>query len=301
MPVMETKLWYNSPAREWKEGLPVGNGRLAAMLHGTSSLQRLSLNHEWLWRGRNRLKDNEKASQHLQEVRKLLLRGDYAEGTRLGHLVFGGRGGVSGQENRVDPYQPAGDLCCRLSGHRAGDYRRELDLDSAVATVTVGPSGAAVVSETAALTTRPLIVHRLSCANRPFGFTMWLERRHDPLCTLEYGSEEELLWMDGAFDQGVSFRVEVHLCCPGGKTRLEPGPRLAVQETREALLFIRMGTSARGRTPREECNRTPIPAPRWKDLLDEHVARYRALYHRLNLDLSSPEIARPTDERIRRL
>ena len=132
---MNKLLWYKSPAKEWKEGLPIGNGRLAAMILGTPTVERIALNHEWLWRGNHRFKDNEKKSMYLDKVRQLLLSGRYEEGTLLANQAFGGKGGVSGEKNRVDPYQPAGDFHYELDHGPITDYKRDLDLDTAIVTV----------------------------------------------------------------------------------------------------------------------------------------------------------------------
>ncbi|MBM4087176.1 MAG: hypothetical protein FJ272_20490, partial [Planctomycetes bacterium] len=109
------KLWYAKPAAEWLDGLPIGTGRLAAMVMGGVKQERVALNHEWLWRGVNCHRDTEPKSHLLPEARRLLLAGDYEAGTKLANDAFGGLGGISGQPNRVDPYQPAGDLFFELN------------------------------------------------------------------------------------------------------------------------------------------------------------------------------------------
>jgi len=72
------KLWYKTPAREYMAGLPVGNGRLAAMVLGDPCCERLALNHEWLWRGCNRQRECDASADRLAAVRELLLAGDLA-------------------------------------------------------------------------------------------------------------------------------------------------------------------------------------------------------------------------------
>ena len=133
---MNKKLWYIAPSREWIEGLPIGTGRLAAMVMGTVKRERIALNHEWLWKGTNRFRDTEKRSHLLNSVRNLLLQGKYEEGTKAGNDVFAGKGGISGEPNRVDPYQPAGDLYFELNHGVIHDYQRSLDLETALATVS---------------------------------------------------------------------------------------------------------------------------------------------------------------------
>ena len=61
---MNDKLWYKKPADQWNEGLPIGNGRLAAMVIGDPDRERIALNHEWLWRGINKDRDNKKRAQY---------------------------------------------------------------------------------------------------------------------------------------------------------------------------------------------------------------------------------------------
>ena len=84
------RLWYTAPPTEYISGLPIGTGRLAAMVIGASDPERVALNHEWFWRGPNRMRDIEPAAHMLGEVRELLLAGNYAEGTEKGCEAFGG-------------------------------------------------------------------------------------------------------------------------------------------------------------------------------------------------------------------
>jgi len=130
------KLWYTRPAADYIEGLPIGTGRLAAMVLGTVKRERIALNHEWLWKGTYRSRDTELRAHLLPKVREALLAGRYEEGTRLANEAFGGDGGISGKPHRVDPYLPAGDLYIEFNHGFHFDYRRELDLATAQATVS---------------------------------------------------------------------------------------------------------------------------------------------------------------------
>ena len=73
---MKRRLWYESFTEKYIEGLPVGNGRLAAMMLGRPELLRIALNHEWMWRGENRFREFPDMSAHLPEVREALLAGE---------------------------------------------------------------------------------------------------------------------------------------------------------------------------------------------------------------------------------
>jgi len=87
---MEHLLWYNTPPEEWMEGLPIGNGRLAAMVWGNAESDVLSLNHEWLWRGKNRERDNIYSADMIEKIRQLLKSGDFFRATSFDNTCFGG-------------------------------------------------------------------------------------------------------------------------------------------------------------------------------------------------------------------
>ena len=118
------------------EGLPVGNGRIAAMMLGHPARTRIALNHEWMWRGENRGRTYPDMSAHLPEIREALLADDFLQGTTLANEYLGGLGGVSGQKNRVDPYQPVGDIFIETAAEDVRDYTRSLDLDTGVTEVS---------------------------------------------------------------------------------------------------------------------------------------------------------------------
>ena len=139
---MKHTLWYNTWAERYREGLPIGNGRLAAMMLGRPERLRIALNHEWMWRGENRFREYPDVSDHLPEIREALLQGDFLKGTTLANQYMGGQGGVTGKRNRVDPYQPVGDLWVEVEAGDAAQYKRSLDLDTGLAvTEFTAPSG----------------------------------------------------------------------------------------------------------------------------------------------------------------
>ena len=84
----QTEMIYHTPPAEWMEGLPIGNGRIAAMVWGESGYDRLTLNHEWLWKGQHRDRRCEDNAAHLPEVRACIERGRLAGSSRTGQPVF---------------------------------------------------------------------------------------------------------------------------------------------------------------------------------------------------------------------
>ena len=131
----DNKLWYSAPAWEWTEALPVGNGRLGAMVYGIPGKEEIQINEETVWGGGPRRNDNPNALKALSEVR---------------NLVFGGRNQEA--QSRIDkdfktprngmPYQTIGSLFLEFSGHENySDYYRELDISKAKSLTTYKAEG----------------------------------------------------------------------------------------------------------------------------------------------------------------
>jgi alpha-L-fucosidase 2 len=293
------KLWYAQPASEWLEGLPIGTGRLAAMVLGTVKRERVALNHEWLWKGTHRDRDTEPRAHLLPDVRRLLRAGDYEAGTRLGNEAFGGPGGISGKPNRVDPYQPAGDLYVEFNHAFTHQYRRELDLATAQVTVAYTADGKPFTREYLAHLVKDLILIRLCAGDQPFSAAVWLDRLCDPDCELDYTTENDRLIMEGRIRSGIGFRIQAAVKRSGGTVRIVERRRLEFLETREIVLVVNLGTSARSHTPAAECGPCAVPAEPWAELLASHRREHRRHYGGLRLELPGPTPDMPTDERIR--
>jgi len=292
-------LWYTGPARDWLEGLPVGTGRLAAMVMGTHKRERIALNHEWIWKGTQRRRDNEPRAHLLPEVRELLLAGKYEEGTKAGCDAFGlSKPGVNG----VDPYQPAGDLYFELNHGCMAGYRRELDLKNAAVNVTYH-AGAAFKREVIAHLKEDLILVRVSTDEaKPFDITVWLDRNHDPDCALTFSATESTLAMDGDITDGIEFRVEGRVWHRDGAASVIDNRKVLVTGATEVIISVNIGTSSTGNDPAAECAAKTLPeSPDWDALMASHVEEHSRHYGRLELDLPLDEPDLPTDERMKRV
>ncbi len=206
---MKPILRYSHPAREFKNGLPIGNGRLAAMICGDEKEIRLALNHEWLWKGENRFRDCEDVAAHLPEVRDALFAGDFKTGTQLANDYFAGLGGISGVKNRVDPYQPAGDFTVTAEGE--GAYQRTLDLSSGE---TVIRSGETELRAFASFADGFIVIKTSGSAS------FRLSRADDPTCETTFRVEGNSSILSGQFVGGVSFEIRVKKYPHGDSTTL---------------------------------------------------------------------------------
>src|SRR5581483_4525250 len=124
-------LWYRQPARDWNEALPVGNGKLGAMIFGGVAREQIALNEDSVWEGYKRDADNTNALAALPKVRELLFAD---KGNEAINIISNAMMGVP---SRLRSYQPLGDLWIDSTGiTNAQNYRRELDLDTGIATTT---------------------------------------------------------------------------------------------------------------------------------------------------------------------
>jgi alpha-L-fucosidase 2 len=130
----EVELWYKQPARSWVEALPVGNGRLGAMVFGGVPTERLQLNEDTLWLGGPQDSDNPAALAALPKIRELLFAGKYGEAQ---HLTNHTQICKPGSDALFGSYSTLGELEIEFTDHDSPeDYRRELSLDDAIVRVS---------------------------------------------------------------------------------------------------------------------------------------------------------------------
>lgn len=157
----EYKLWYDRPAQVWTEALPLGNGRLGAMVYGTPATEQIQLNEETIWAGRPNNNANPNALEYIPKVRDLGICRQISEAQTLATEK------VMAKSNSGMPYQSFGDLRIAFPGHtRYTNYYRELSLDSARTLVRYEVDGVQYRRETITSFTDQVIMVRLT-ANRP--------------------------------------------------------------------------------------------------------------------------------------
>ncbi len=292
-------LWYTRPATNWeREALPIGNGRLGAMIFGGTARERLQLNEDSLWSGGPRDCNNPEALAALPEVRRLLFAGRPAEAFRLAEAKLMGR------PMQLRPYQSLGDLRLDLPGHEAAeDYRRELDLDAAVARVRYRVGGVTYTREMFASHPDQVIVLRFT-ASQPGRLNLFvsLDREQEFATSTR---PPDRLEMRGILDggQGLEYFVVVRALTDRGQV-FAPGRRLEIREATSATLLLAAATSFGGRDCEETALEDLARAARksYAQLLRDHVADYRRLFRRVQLDLGGATAAsEPTDARLARL
>lgn len=291
------RLWYRAPAAEWNEALPIGNGRLAAMVFGGTDRERVQLNEETLWSGGPRRTDNPEALLRLEEVRRLLLNGKAVEAQELADRF------LMGDPRTIKPYQTLGDLWIDFPDQGpVTDYRRELLLDSALVRIRYRRNGVLHLREVFASAPRNIIAVRLS-ADRPAGVSCSVSLSRPADAAVRASGPDRLL-MEGRLDGGTGLRFAGHVRAVSlGGTMRTVGSRIEVRDADSVVLLFAAATDYRGGDPGDACAKRLAAAGRKKfnRLLSEHAADFGRLFNRvtLNIGRTVAEEDPATDERIR--
>ena len=294
-------LWYRQPATQWVEALPIGNGRLGAMVFGGLPAERFQLNEETLWDGAPRDRHNPEALPGLADVRRLLFAGRNEEATQRAEQS------MLGVPCRIDSYQPVGDLHLLFpEGDAVADYRRELSLPDGVASTRYRSHGVGYLREAWCSAVDQVLVIRLR-ADQPgrISFTAALSRAAAAMSTVDAGD----LLLQGQIPRlqegtgesvGLRFAARLRVLARGGQVTAA-GERLAVHAADEALLLLAAATSFRGNDPQAQCRRQLAAAAclSARQLRQRHLDEHRALFGRVSLRLGPAGAnAVPTDERL---
>jgi alpha-L-fucosidase 2 len=314
-PSADVRLWYRRPAAAWIEALPVGNGRLAAMVFGGTQHERLQLNEATVWTGGPYDPNQPAGHQSLPEIRRLVFAGRLAEAEGLFERTMMAR--VWEQAK----FQPLGDLRLTLPEHALPqDYSRELDLDTAIATTRYRVGDVTIRREVFASAVDDVIVVHVS-ADRPRALSLsaTLEGRVNPKAAGDAtheisGMAPGVVILRGRTDRFADaterLRYEARL-----QARVEDGTgvleferehaELRVEAATSVTLFVAAATSFRsyqdaGADPAAAAAQAlaAAMAKPIERLRADHVAAHRRLFGRVRLDLgAAPQGALATDER----
>jgi alpha-L-fucosidase 2 len=298
------KLWYRQPAAKWTEALPVGNGRLAAMVFGDASREHLQLNEDTIWSGEKRDRSNPQAPKAVPEIRLLLQQGHPAEAQALSDRA------MISIPPALPVYQPLGDLWLDFGGPaEPGSYRRELDLDTGIASVRYTAGGIQYMREVfASAPCRCIVVHLRADKPGSVSFRAAMSRAAD--ATTEAGRGRLILIgqalpksAPGERQTGVRFRAEVKVSVAGGSIE-SAGDHLEVNAGDSATLTIVAATDYREKDLAAACERDLTAAShRYEALRSQHVADHQRFFRRVHLELPVDAATRAlaTDERLERV
>jgi alpha-L-fucosidase 2 len=297
-------LWYRQPATNWLEALPVGNGRLGAMVFGGVTNEQIQLNEDTLWSGGRAYPVPAAAYQSFPEIRQLLFDGKYAEAEALvrSKLLVGRGEGNS--------YQTMGDLFLTtgLKGEPT-NYRRSLDLDNGVAMTTFKLDGVTYRREVFASVPDQVLVIRLT-ADRAHKINLGVELQRRGVEIEASGNDTLIMSRPVSSDpnSGVKFAVVLKVAIEGGRVAAE-GNHLTVSNASAVTLFMAADSNYNRKNPlaplitdfrAQALEQVKAASTRtYTRLKERSIADHQALFRRVDLQLSSaPTPDQPTDERL---
>lgn len=297
----DLKLWYNRPAKEWTEALPLGNSRLAAMLYGGVANEELQLNEETFWSGAPYTSLNDKASEYLDEVRRLIFEGKTsAAQSLLDSTFFTPQNGMR--------YLPVGSMHLDFAGHENyTDYYRDLNLENATATVSYKVNQVRYTRTVFTSFQDNVLVVRLVTdeggeLNFSLSFSSPLSYRTTAdarkMVAVIQGEEHEQI------KAGLYAECQVTLKTNG--TVVESSDRIVVRKATEATVYLSAATNF---VDYRHVDGNPsalisdvldkVMKKTYPRVLDEHIAKYREQFGRVRLELpTSLASFRPTAERV---
>ncbi len=317
-------LWYRQPAgSDWNSALPVGNGRLGAMVFGNVERERLQLNEDSVWEGYKRDGGaNSNALAALPQVRKLLFEGKNEEASDLAGKT------MMGIPTRIKSYQPLGDLVIEntdKSTNSVKNYRRELDLDTGVATTTYDIGEDTYIREVFVSTPDNLIAAQLT-STKPKGISVniYLTRERDaqwindpknpgdlilsgqiPVEYYNSKAESKDVPDSAKAKPGEKFAAIARVLAFGGKLSGSNGV-VTISGADTVTILIAGETDYRGGEPEQKClDDLSKPSDKtYEAIRSAHIADYQKLFHRVSLNLGSAGTNvedMPTDERLKRI
>ncbi len=302
----EHKLWYDKPAQVWTEALPLGNGRLGAMVYGNPAAEQIQLNEETLWAGRPNNNANPDAIKWIPKIRELVFEGKYKEAQDLATAH------VKSATNQGMPYQTFGDLRINFPGHnRYDNYYRDLSLDSARTVVKYSVDGVNYTRETFSSFPDEVVITRIT-ADKPgsITFTAAMTSPHPDVMIETEGDDITLSGISSNHEglKGkVQFQGRVRAVPTGGKMSVRDGV-ISVENADEAVIYTSIATNfnnykdiegdevARTKDYLEKAVKRP-----YGEAKDMHVANYQKQIGTSDLWLGEDKYADlPTDIRIER-
>lgn len=299
------KLWYNKPAELWVESLPLGNGRLGAMVFGNPVTERIQLNEETIWGGGPYNNTNPLAKDALDEIRQLIFEEKYAEAQKLCGKTI-----CSTTANGM-PYQTVGSLMLDFKGQeKYQDYYRDLDIERAVATTTYSVDGVQYKREVFTSFPDQLVVVKLTSSQK--GKISFDARYATPYPEAEKSVYNKMLRLDAktSTHEGIEGKVRftslAKIVNEGGKQTTESDSIISVSNANAVTIYISIGTNfidykdvSGNSLQRAEKFMANAGKKSYDKSLAAHTAYYRQFFDRASLDLGvNEQTNKPTDQRV---
>jgi len=303
------KLWYKQPAKNvWEAALPIGNGRLAAMVFGNTDKETLQLNESSVWSGGPSRNDNPDALAALPGIRKLIFEGKFQEASKIAS------DNIQTKQNNGMMFQPLADVELSFPGHDSAnvtDYYRELDLEKAVTQTSYTVNGVRFTREIfSSLSDQVIVVH--IWADKPSSLTFSIGATCPHIISDISAKTKDLLVITGMTSdhEGVKSMIKftsLIKVIPVGGTIISDGKQISVKAAHAVTIYISAATnfktykdvSADENKRATEYLKRAINIP-YSKLLGNHISAYQKYFNRVKFDLGiTDSVKNPTDIRLR--
>lgn len=298
-----TTLWYRQPAENWNEALPIGNGRIGAMIFGKVQNERIQLNEETVWSGDYVDRNNPDCLKNLPEIRRLIANGETEKAEKLLRYA------VTGTPVSERVYQTLCDMNIEFDyGAEKGEaegYERSLDLTTAVSSVKFRINGAEFTREAFCSYVDNVLAMRFAAGGGgKLSFTVTMSRSiyYDRV----WGENGNTIAIDGTCES-IGFCAMARAYVKNGSVKTI-GEYLIIEDADEAVVYFTAATSFREKDYRAYCRMALDAAGKkgYDKILSDHLADYKSLFDRVKIEIENDDETKdsellPTDERLKRL
>lgn len=291
------QIWFNKPAGNWNEALPVGNGRVGAMIFGGVELERIQLNEESVWTGRREDFVNPKAKESLSRIRQLLFDGKYKDADALAQQSMMG--------NKITPssYQTLGDLTVQFktAGQAFSQYKRQLNIDEAIASVVYQNEGVQYSREIFSSAVDQVLVIRLTASkSKSISVDAVLSR---PGNTAVISAEGNTLVMREHTGNGVGVKLitRMQVVHENGLMSVANNT-ISVTHADIVTIYLTASTDYQSSSYQEDTKQQLAAAvvKPYDQLKRDHIRDYQEYFNRVSIALGHTDNeSLPTDERLR--
>jgi alpha-L-fucosidase 2 len=300
-----SKLWYKGAAADWKQGLPIGNGRIGAVIHGGIDHEVWSMTEITYWSGKTeRIPGSGSPKADLERMREHFFQGDYNEGDRLAKQA------LQPKKQNFGTNLSVCDVALRF-GHQGDNLIRELSLENAIAQLSYTHSGYKITRETFATHADGIVVSRITSEQAgAISFSLGVQGRTGDFATVIM--DEDMINFHGQATEDVHSDGKCGVFCEGkvkvvavGGTVHSGDNEIVVSDADEAIIYFALHTDYRKEddkwTLEGDKQIAAAIAKGYERLKEDHIADYRKLYARVAIDLGDTQSGKlPTDERMKR-
>lgn len=289
------EIYLKKPARSWDDGLPIGNGRLGAMVMGKVDEETVFINEETIWYGKDRDRKNPDTRKYLSKIRRLLFAGEVEKAQFLAKMA------VTSTPKYMNPYQPAGDLRICFYGHKGKikEYERRLFLERALAEVTYRMNGYQYRREHIVSHKYQVLAIRITTDN-PAGLTLSVNMSRKPFEEQTGKISENTVCNYGECGSGgISYFTGVRLESAGGQIEAI-GDFSWVRGAREVYIYLACSTDFAEKSYKEACLKCLENAAHagFEKILRVHEEEFGALYNRMDFSLGAHDVSKKASDEL---